>query len=511
MLTLLPAVLLAVSLVPAVVIFFLRDDQHRPRIIINLVGATLKVVLVFALIPLAVAGETFELRAPFVDGIDFVLRIEPFALYFLTLSSVLWFLTTIYAIGYLENSPNRTRFFAFFSLCVTATTGIALSGNLITFLIFYELLTLATYPLVAHRQTPESLAGARTYLRYTLVGGVVLLLGVVWLTAVVGPVDFADRGSPEVAEFAQTNPRLAALIFGLLIAGLAVKAAIVPVHAWLPKAMVAPTPVSALLHAVAVVKAGVFGIALVINGVYGVDVARELGVLMPLSVIASVTIIYGSVLALQQDGLKARLAYSTVSQLSYIVLGLTIPSVLAMTGAVAHIVNQGLMKITLFFCVGLFAETLGIKKVSQLAGLGKRMPLTCAAFTVGALGMIGLPPVVGFVTKWYLGMGALEAGQGWIVGVLLLSSLLNAAYFLPPVYLMWWGQKDGDVEWGNDNVADTGAVSTKIRRVRWEASPALLLPTLVTASLAVILGIFAGVDISSVELAKIIAERLYSA
>ncbi|AEF40002.1 proton-conducting transporter transmembrane domain-containing protein [Hoyosella subflava] len=496
-----PLVILALSLVPATIIFFLRDDQHRPRTGVNMAGATLKVVLVFALIPFAVAGETIEFRAPFVPGIDFLLRIDPFALYFLTLSSVLWFLTTIYAIGYLENSPHRSRFFAFFSLCVTATSGIALSGNLVTFLVFYELLTLATYPLVAHRQTPEALAGARTYLRYTMAGGVVLLLGVVWLTAVAGPVEFADRGSPQVAELAHEQPGTAALIFGLLIAGLAVKAALVPLHTWLPKAMVAPTPVSALLHAVAVVKAGVFGIALVVNGVFGVEVARELGVLAPLSAIAAITIVYGSVQALRQDGIKARLAYSTVSQLSYIALGLTIPSVIAMTGAVAHIVNQGLMKITLFFCAGLLAETLGVKKFSQLSGLGRRMPLTCAAFTVGALGMIGLPPVAGFVSKWYLGLGALEADQAWILGILLLSSILNAAYFLPAVYSMWWGEPQTDPGW-NSSVA--------VKRTRLEAAPALLIPTMATAGLAVAVGVFAGLDVSSVELARVIAERFYA-
>lgn len=496
-----PLLILSLSLVPAVVIFFLRDDQHRTRTTVNLTGATLKVGVVLALIAPVVAGERLEWRAPFVPGIDFVLRVDPFALYFLALSSVLWLLTTIYAIGYLENAPHNSRFFAFFSLCVTATSGIALSGNLVTFLVFYELLTIATYPLVAHRQTPDALDGARTYLRFTLAGGVVLLLGTVWLTALVGPVEFADRGSAEVAELAETRPAIAILIFGLLIAGLAVKAAIVPLHTWLPKAMVAPTPVSALLHAVAVVKAGVFGIALVVNGVYGIEVARDLGVLTPLLALACVTIIYGSVQALRQDGLKARLAYSTVSQLSYIALGLSIPTVLAATGAVAHIVNQGLMKITLFFCVGVLAETLGIKKVSELGGVGRRLPLTCTAFTIGALGMIGIPPVAGFVSKWYLGLGALEADQAWILAILVTSSLLNAAYFLPAVYAMWWGEPEPGTEWN---------VPPSTVRVRMEAAPALLIPTVVTAVIALGVGVFAGLDISTVELARVIAEGFYS-
>jgi multicomponent Na+:H+ antiporter subunit D len=494
-----PVLILMTSFVPGLLIFFLRDEQVRPRTALNIGGALAKVALVVVLVPPVVGGENLEWRSPFLPGIDLVLRVEPFSLLFLGLSALLWLATTVYAIGYLEGSPDRSRFFGFFSLCVTATVGIALSGNLVTFLLFYEFLTLATFPLVAHRGTPEAIAGARTYLVYTLGGGIVLLAGIAWLTYLVGPVEFTDGGAPELAQFAAAEPGLAQAVFVLLIAGLAVKAALLPVHGWLPRAMVAPAPVSALLHAVAVVKAGVFGIVRVVHHTYGVEVADALGVLLPLSVLAAATIIFGSALALRQDDLKRRLAYSTVSQVSYVTLGIAVLGVVSTTGGIVHLVHQGLMKITLFFCAGLFAETLGLHKVSELGGVGRRMPVTAAAFTVGAVGMIGLPPVAGFVSKWQLGLGGIDAGEPWILAVLLTSSLLNAAYFLPVVYALWFGAPDE-------------AVTGPARRTspRLEAPASLLLPAVSTAVLALLAGLLAGLPYSPLEIAKQIAERSYS-
>jgi multicomponent Na+:H+ antiporter subunit D len=493
-----PVLILLTSFVPGILIFFLRDEQVRLRTVLNIAGALAKVALVVVLVPTVVDGKDLEWRSAFLPGVDLVLRVEPFSLLFLGLSALLWLATTIYAIGYLEDSPNRSRFFGFFSLCVTATVGIALSGNLVTFLLFYEFLTLATFPLVAHRGTPEAIAGARTYLVYTLGGGIVLLAGVAWLTHLVGPVEFTDGGAPELARLAVTDPRLAQAVFVLLIAGLAVKAALVPVHGWLPRAMVAPAPVSALLHAVAVVKAGVFGIVRVVHHTYGVEVSETLGVLMPLAVLAAVTIIVGSVLALRQDDLKRRLAYSTVSQVSYVTLGIAVVGVVSTTGGIVHLVHQGLMKITLFFCAGLIAETLGLHRISQLGGVGRRMPLTAAALTVAAMAMIGLPPAAGFVSKWQLGLGGVEAGEPWILAVLLTSSLLNAAYFLPVVYALWWGTP-------SEHLPERGAT-----RSRLEAPASLLLPALSTAAFALLAGLLAGLPYSPLGMAEEIAERSYT-
>ncbi|EOM74316.1 monovalent cation/H+ antiporter subunit D family protein [Rhodococcus rhodnii] len=492
-------VILLTSLIPAVVIFFLPERRSGIRTTLNLAGAVLKIGFVVALVPPVVGGDRIEWRTSFLPGIDLVLRLEPFALYFLGLSALLWLLTTIYAIGYLEG-PNQSRFFAFFSLCVAATTGIALSGNLVTFLIFYELLTLATYPLVAHSQKRATFDGVRTYLAYTFSGGIVLLLGVVWLTYLVGPVEFREAGAPAVADLARERPATAIAIFVLLMIGLGVKAALFPLHGWLPRAMVAPAPVSALLHAVAVVKAGVFGIVLVIDDVFGVYVADDLGVLAPLVILACFTILYGSVQALRHDNVKARLAYSTVSQVSYVVLGASMVSVTATTGGVAHIVNQGLMKITMFFVAGILAETIGVTTVRATNGVGRRLPLTCTAFTIAALGMIGIPPIAGFVSKWYLGIGALEADKGWVVAVLVASSLLNAAYFLPIVYRMWWGEPDPATTW---------TTPPSRQRARAEAPLPLLVPTLVTALAAIAVGVFAGLPYSPLEMAQYIVEGTY--
>jgi multicomponent Na+:H+ antiporter subunit D len=328
-----------------------------------------------------------------------------------------------------------------------------------------------------------------------MAGGAVLLVGVAWLSALAGPVEFTEGGALGV--LAATHRTELVVIFGLLIAGLGVKAALVPMHGWLPQAMVAPAPVSALLHAVAVVKAGAFGIVRVVYDVYGVQLAVDLGVLGPLATLAAITIVYGSVRALSQDGLKKRLAYSTVSQVSYIALGAAIFGPLSTVGGIVHLVHQGLMKITLFFCAGNLAETLGIHNVSEMRGVGRRMPLTMAAFTIGALGMIGVPPIAGFVSKWYLGAGAVSAGQDWVLLVLAASSLLNAAYFLPILHSAWFREPEGP--WPEDHG----------RGRLLEAPWMLLLPPVITALLALAAGLLAGAPFSPLRWAELVTGREY--
>ncbi|MCH8540031.1 MAG: monovalent cation/H+ antiporter subunit D family protein [Opitutales bacterium] len=487
--------LVASSLVPGLLIFFLREEQKAARTALNMLGAVLKVILVGVVLVGYFGGESYVFRYEMGVGLEFYLRVDALALLFATLSSILWLVTTLYAVGYLEGTPYRRRFFGFFSLCVTASTGIALAGNVVTFFIFYEFLTLATYPLVVHRGTEKALQAGRTYLWYTIGGGTVLFVGVVWLHVLVGSVDFGETAL--LGELVEDQGPQLFLLFWVLILGLGVKAALLPLHGWLPVAMVAPAPVSALLHAVAVVKAGVFGIFRMVYDVYGVEMADDLGVLLPLAVLAAATIIYGSLRALAQDDLKRRLAYSTVSQLSYITLGVATPGMLASVGALAHLVHQGVMKITLFFCAGIIIEVLGIQKISQMAGVGRRLPLTMTAFTVGALGMIGLPPIAGFISKWYLGLGGLETGHAWIIVILLASSALNAAYFLPVLHTVWFESPEG-------------AFVTKRRSRYFEAPWTLLFPALLTALAAVALGLFAGGPFSILELSKAIAGGWYS-
>ena len=492
----LPLAVLASSLLPGLVIFALPEEWVRLRTALNLFGALAKLTLVGVLLAGVNAGESYGFKYTVLPGIELVFKADALALLFVTLSAVLWLLTTVYAIGYLEGSPHRSRFFGFFSLCVTATMGVAMAGNLFTFFVFYELLTLATYPLIVHRGTPAAMRGGTVYLAYTLIGGAVLLTGIVWLHSLTGQVDFVHGGS-----LAALPPQTAwqlQVIFLLLIAGLGVKAALVPLHGWLPVAMVAPAPVSALLHAVAVVKAGAFGIVRVVYEVYGAEFAQSLALLLPLAIAASITIVWGSLRALFQDDLKKRLAYSTISQVSYIALGVALFGPVGTIGGLVHLVHQGIMKITLFFCAGNYSETLGLHKVSELDGVGRRMPWTTVSFTVAALGMIGLPPMAGFISKWYLGLGALEAGMPWVLAVLAASSLLNAAYFLPILHRVWF--RPASALWPDEKIP--------LRR-GWETSRLLLIPPLLTAAATLALGLFAGADISPLEWARRIAGLEY--
>ena len=431
----LPPAVVLVSTLAAIVIFVAGEERRRLRISVNLAAALIKLLLVVWIGLEVLAGTTFMFRFELVPGLELILHADALSILFASLSAVLWLVTTVYAIAYLEHSPNRARFFGFFSLCVSATMGIAMAGNLMTLFIFYELLTLTTWPLVVHNGTREALAAGRSYLRYTLVGGVLLLTAMAWLYGLAGNVEFTPGGFLDAV--AEEHRQALTLIFVLLIVGFGIKAALVPLHGWLPKAMVAPAPVSALLHAVAVVKAGAFGIIRTVEDVYGLELIAELGMRVPLIMVASWTIVLGSLLALREHHLKRRLAYSTVSQVSYIVLGIAVGGLLATSGGMVHLVHQGLMKITLFFCAGIFGLLLGVSRIDQLDGLGRRMPWVSGAFTVAALGMIGLPPMVGFISKWYLGSGALAAGVPWVLGVVITSALLNAAYFLPLIRRLW--------------------------------------------------------------------------
>lgn len=489
---LLPLFILLTSLLAAPVLFALPERAARLRTAINLGMAALKVALVAWLSLKVSQGVIYDLRFAMLPGLEFKLQADPLAILFIALSAVLWLITTVYSVGYLEHGPHRARFFGFFSLCVAATVGIAMSGNLFTFLVFYELLTLATYPLVIHRGNAEALRAGRIYLIYTLAGGLVLMLGTLALWVLAGSTDFVAGGM--LADLAATNPLAAQLLFVVLIGALGIKAALVPFHAWLPIAMVAPAPVSALLHAVAVVKAGAFGIIRVVYEVFGIDTAQALGVTAPLAALAAVTILYGSLRAITQDDIKKRLAYSTVSQVSYITLGVALASPIAAVGALAHLIHQGLMKITMFMAAGNLAEGLGVKRVSQMDGVGRAMPGTMLAFTLAALAMIGLPPLAGFVSKWYLAQGGLDAGHGWVIAVLLGSSLLNAVYFLPMLHRAWFR-----------DAAPEGAGAPGRPRIGWM----LAAPPVTTAVLVLVAGSFASAPFSPLEWTRFIVAIEY--
>lgn len=486
---LVPLLLVLAPLIPAVASALLSGHAGW-RNGMNIGFAALKLAVVAYALAGVAAGAEYEWRIAFVPGLDLVLRLDALALLFVTLSAVLWMATTLYAIAYLKGTPHQARFFAFFNLCVVAASGIAMSGSLITFFVFYEILTLATWPLVVHTGSARAMAAGRTYLAYTLAGSAALLAGIVWLESGSGPVEFANG-----ADLSGFSAFSASVIFVLLIGGLGAKTALIPLHPWLPAAMAAPAPVSALLHAVAVVKAGAFGVVRVIYDVYGIETVAALGLGIPLAALASATIIYGSLQALRQSDIKKRLAYSTVSQVSYIVLGASLAGPFAVIGGLVHLVHQGLMKITLFFGAGVLAERAGITSIVQMDGIGRRMPITMAAFSVAALGMIGVPPVAGFVSKWYLALGGYQSGANWVIGVLIASSLLNAAYFLPMLYRAWL-KPSPENQTSREVLASTRT---------W----LLILPGAFTAAAALGAGLFAGFELSPLGWATLIVERIY--
>lgn len=400
---------------------------------ITLVTAALLFLTVASLTPAVLAGGRPQLALfEILPGLLLAFRIEPLGMLFALVASGLWIVNSIYSIGYMRANAeaHQTRFYVCFAGALGATMGIAFAGNLVTLFLAYEALTLITYPLVTHHGDEEAKRGGRVYLGYLLTTSIVLLLvGIIFTWSVAGTTDFLPGGIlGDHLGKAATGGLLALFMFGIG------KAALMPVHRWLPAAMVAPTPVSALLHAVAVVKAGVFTVVKVIVYIFGVENIARLSSVDWLPFMAGLTIVVASIIALRSDNLKRRLAYSTVSQLSYVVLAAALLTPLSIVGAVFHIAAHAVSKITLFFAAGAIYTAAHKTEVSQLDGIGRRMPVTMAAFTVGALSLIGIPPAAGFVSKWYIISGAAAAGQVGAVVVLIVSTLLNAAYFLPIVY-----------------------------------------------------------------------------
>lgn len=447
---------------------FLMGSSPFWRKFWSLSAAVVKLGVVLSMLPGALGGTVYVFRLlDFTPGIGLAFRADALGMFFALVSSTLWLITTVYAIGYMETEHSQVRFFGFFALCMSATIGIAFAENLLTLFLFYETLTICTYPLVIHEETPEAMKAGRKYLAYTLIGGAFVLLGSVVTYDMAGTLTLSKPGILSMSSGVASLTWL----FAALVIGFGVKAAIMPLHGWLPSAMVAPTPVSALLHAVAVVKAGAFGLLRVFYNVFGVEVLRQLPIVTWLAWLAVITILTASFIAIFQDNFKRRLAFSTVSQLSYIILGATMLTPYGATAAIAHIANQAFAKITMFFVAGSIQRTTGKTEIHEFAGLGYRMPYTMAAYTVAALSFVGVPMFAGFVSKWYLSLGAFQSGQWWFAVVMIASSLLNAVYWLPIVYLAYFKSPPG--------------TETRIQ----EARPTLLWPTLVCAVYVILLGV----------------------
>jgi len=435
---------LAAVLVPAIAIVPILLSGRRPNLreswtVLAALGAF---GIVASMVPGVLSGSVYATQlGAFLPGVQFTLRADALGILFGLLASLLWVITSFYSMGYMRglDEHDQTRYFAAFAASVASAIGVAFAGNLFVIFVFYELLTVATYPLVAHDETEEARAAGRKYLTYTFGGGVAVFAGAVLVFWLTGGVAFTPGG---IAALATADPMIARVAFALLAGGFGVKAALIPLHSWLPDAMVAPTPVSGLLHAVAVVKSGVFGIARVVLDIYGPGLVGELGMGTILAAVAAFTLVVASIIALRQDNLKRRLAFSTVSQLSYIVLGLAVgaaaapgrASAYALVGGLLHIPAHAFMKLTLFFCAGALHVETHTDDISNMAGIGHRMPITMGAFAVAAAGMAGIPLVAGFVSKYFLLIGTVSAGNVIFAAALLISGVLNIAYFWPVVY-----------------------------------------------------------------------------
>lgn len=391
------------------------------------VATTLGLVLYLSIVLNGAHFTLFQINSL----IEIKFQVDRLSILFALLVSTLWLFTTIYAMEYMKHEGRENRFFAYFFVSLGVTLGIALAGNLVTLYLFYELLTLATYPLVIHAGTPKALASGRNYLIYSFAGATAALAGMLLVFRTTGSLDFIPGGIVANHDSAaQMNWYLAIVLTTL---GFGVKTAIVPFHSWLPQAMVAPTPVSALLHAVAVVKSGLFAVIRTIFYIFGADVVRETGAHQAIAVLVILSILMGSFLALRQENLKMRLAYSTISQLGYVLLGLMLLNREALVGALMQLLGHALIKITLFYCAGAIMYQTHKTDVSQLNGLGRTMPYTMISFTLASVALVGIPPTKGFVSKWILVQGALESGNALYPAVLLISALLTALYLLPVI------------------------------------------------------------------------------
>ena len=472
-----PRLLLAI-LAPLIGAGLVMATGKRPNVreTCSFLAAATLFALVASMIPAVLAGQKLHFTLfELLPGLSLSLRADALSMVFAVSASFLWVVTVFYSAGYMRGLEEhaQTRFNTCFALALFGAMGCAFSDNLLTLYLFYEIVSICTYPLVAHHQDEEGYEGGRKYLTYlTATAKGLVLPAMVLIYVLSGTLDFADNINTGIIPL-NVHHGLVAALYVCCLLGFA-KNGVMPFHHWLPGAMVAPTPVSALLHAVAVVKVGVFSTVRVMLYVFGVNMMHNLNLGLPTAYFVSFTILVGSIVALSKDNLKARLAYSTVSQLSYIILGVALLTPAGIQGGLIHIANHAFSKITLFFCAGAIYVATHKKNISEMSGLGRAMPWTFGAFALASLSMIGAPPVAGFVTKWYLLNGAFDASSIGIIVVLLASTLLNTAYFAPVVYKGFFGKL---------SAADASHEYA-------EAHPALVIPLSITAVVSVLIGLF---------------------
>jgi len=485
-----PLLAVLVTLVGALLIIFTGERNRNLREFWTILVSVLKFVIVISMVPFVLKGSVLEYTIiSIAPGVSLQFRVDQFGLFFGVLASALWIVTSIYSIGYVRglNEHAQTRYFFNFAICLSATMGIAFSANLLTLFIFYEILTVSTYPLVAHKETHDAIMGGRKYLAYTLTAGVVILFAIIFIYTLTGTLDFKPGGFL----LGHGSPGTLTFLFAILILGFGVKAGLMPMHEWLPTAMIAPTPVSALLHAVAVVKAGVFGCLRVILYVFGPTLLHDLNLWIILAYFASFTVIVSGMYALAQDNLKRRLAFSTINNLAIIIMGAALLTPSSITGSIFHIGSHGFMKITLFFVAGAIYVKTHKENISELDGIGRQMPLTMGAFAICAMGVAGTPPICGFISKWYLAMGSLEAKEAFFLFVLLISALMDVAYFFPIIYSSFFKSPKDDTNLHFD-----------------EAPMRMVIPLVITAIISLILGIFPNAFFNFFNIASLAAEKI---
>ena len=480
-----PFLAVAVSLLAALLILTL-GNRVKPDVRegITLSAAVIKAALVFSMVPAVLSGsEYYFCLWEIVDGIELAFRTDAAGMIFACVASGLWIVTSIYSIGYMRghHEKNQTGYFAAFAVCLSSAIGISFAANLVTFFIFYEMLTVATYPLVAHYRDDKAKASGRKYLAYTLISGQMFFAAIAAVYVIYGTCDFKAGGFIEPGS---VSVGVMLLLFFLMLGGGAVKAGVMPLHGWLPSAMVAPTPVSALLHAVAVVKAGAFCVLRVVCYVFGPSTVSWCGADRILAWFAVATILLSSFIAMRKDNLKARLAFSTIGQLSYIVLGISVLAPYSIAGAMFHIVAHAFLKITLFMCAGAIFVTAHLSEISTMDGLEKRMPVTCTCFGLASLGIAGLPLLAGFVSKFNIIRGALLMGKPLFAAVLVAAALLAISYLIPVVRIFFGKpEESGDCE-GTSSEHDAACHGR-----HGDAAPAMLIPVVITAAVSLILGI----------------------
>ncbi len=464
-----------IPLFGSLVVMTLKNHPNL-REFVSSSASVLLFLMVLSFIPALKAGKTLVYPLfHLLPGLSITLRADGFSMIFAMVASSLWMIAVFYSMGYMRahDEPCQTRFNACFALAIFGAIGVAFSDNLLTLYLFYEIVSVCTYPLVAHHQDEESYEGARKYIIYlTTTAKFFLLPALILIYVLSGTLDFPHNIATGIIPATSTD-WVVTMLYIFCIFGFA-KNGVMPFHHWLPGAMVAPTPVSALLHAVAVVKVGVFCTTRTMLYVFGVDTMDRLNLGIPTAYFVGFTILVASMIALSKDNLKARLAYSTVSQLSYIILGVALLTPHAIEGGLIHIVNHAFSKITLFFCAGAIYIASHKKYISEMSGLGRTMPFPFGAFAVASLSMIGAPPVAGFVSKWYLLVGSMEAHQVGILLILIASTVLNVGYFAPVTYKAFFGKRP------------VGEVETGIK----EAPLSMLIPLLIAVTVSVIIGIY---------------------